>query len=354
VCVLAGGGGTRLWPLSRGHQPKQILALAGQRTLIQDTVDRLLPIVPAERVLVVTEQSHADDLRQQIPELPAENFLVEPARRGTATALTLAAFEIAARDPLAVMASVHADSLILDADEFRRTLSAAFSAAADGRHLVVLGINPTEATTQLGYIWRGELVESIGNYPVHRVRKFVEKPDQATADSYLAGREHLWNPGVFVWRTSTLLDRVQSLLPDLYSALESVYAASVPRSMDENLRAAYDRVPSEAIEYGVIERTSNVVVIPAAFRWSDIGNWGELVNVLPRDENGNVVRGDHVGIDTHNSLIFTTSRTVATIGLSDLVVVETPDAVLVCPRALAQDVKQIVELLRAQGRTDLL
>ncbi|HZR97201.1 MAG TPA: sugar phosphate nucleotidyltransferase, partial [Chloroflexota bacterium] len=282
------------------------------------------------------------------------NFLVEPAQRGTAAALALAALAVAERDPAGVMASVHADSLILDAEEFGRTLQAALQVAGSGDHLVVMGITPTTPATQLGYIQRGERIGSANGYAVHQVRQFVEKPDRLTAERYLASGEYLWNPGVFAWRAAAFLRRVEVLMPDLWAPLRGAWAERGTGAEAAALERAYARAPAQAVEYGVIERTPNVVVIPARFRWSDIGDWGELLQVLPKDADGNVVRGDHLGIDTHRCLVLGSGRMVVTIGLEDLVVVETPDALLVCPRSRTQEVKQVVELLRTRGRVDLV
>lgn len=343
VVILAGGSGSRLWPLSRSHRPKQLLALAGERSLLQSTFDRNVALVPPERIIVMTEQSHAGGIREQLPEIPPENIIVEPARRGTAGSLGLAAAIIHERDPEAVMASVHSDAHIADADEFRRTLTAAFAAAEQSRQLVLMGIEPTSPSTQLGYIEGGETLDESDGYTVRKVARFVEKPDLPRARQFATSGRHYWNPGVFVWRTDVILGEFARLAPRIHELITEIAHDLGKPSGAETLARLYPTVPIDAIDTGIMEKSDRVAVIPARFPWSDIGSWSELFEMLPHDAAGNAIHGEHVGLGTRDTLVFATSRRVATIGLTDMVVVETPDVVLVCPRERAQDVKKLVE-----------
>ena len=355
LVILAGGSGSRLWPLSRSHRPKQLLALAGDRSLLQSTFDRNAPLVPAERVIVMTEQSHADGIREQLPELPPENIIVEPARRGTAGSLGLAAAAIAERDPEAVMASVHSDAYIADGDEFRRTLAAAFAAAEKTHMLVLMGIEPTSPSTQLGYIEAAESIDEIDGYAVRTVTRFVEKPELERARQFAKSGRHFWNPGVFVWRVDAFLGEMARLQPRIHELVREIAAGLSTGQDDDILARLYPTVPVETIDVGVMEKSDRVAVVPARFPWSDIGSWSEIFDVLPRDADGNAVHGEHIGLGTRNTLVYSTSKPIATIGLTDMVVVETPDVILVCPRDRAADVKKLVESLQLDPtKADLL
>jgi len=348
VAILAGGEGTRMWPLSRSRRPKQLLQLSGKRSLIQQTVDRLLPLVDPERILIITERSHAEDLRAQLPELPDSSIVVEPTRRGTAAALLLAALHVKDRAPQATWASVHSDAFITDDDEFRRTLAAAIEAASAGEHLVTTGVEPRFAATGYGYIQRGEELRKVQGFPLNKVVRFVEKPDQATAEAYVRSGEYLWNPGVFVWNNATLLDAFARHQPDIYAVLTSAPLAEIDR--------VYPNAPRETIDVGIMEPSANVATIPARFGWSDIGSWAELWELMPGSADGNVALGAGrvLTADSRDNLVFAEGRAVALVGVSDLVVIETADAVFVCPRDRAQDVRQIVRQLQADGVTELL
>lgn len=348
VAILAGGEGTRLWPLSRSRRPKQLLSLGGQRSLIQRTVDRLLPLVEPSRILIITERSHAADLRAQLPELPDTSIIVEPTRRGTAAALLLAALHIQSRAPSATWASLHSDAFIADDEEFRRTLSAALTAASTGNYLVTTGIKPTFPNTGYGYIHQGEFLETVRGYPLHRVVRFVEKPDLATAEAYVQSGEYLWNPGVFVWKNTTLLDAFASLQPDIFSVLASAPLPDIDR--------VYPEARRETIDVGIMEKAPHVATIPASFGWADIGSWGELWDLSTRDKEENVALGAGrvLTVDSTGNLVYADDRTVALVGVDDLVIIETSDAVFVCPRDRAQDVKLIVQRLQSEGAKDLL
>jgi mannose-1-phosphate guanylyltransferase len=348
VAILAGGEGTRLWPLSRSRRPKQLLRLSGERTLIQQTVDRLLPLVDPERILIITERSHDDDLRAQLPELPESSILVEPTRRGTAAALLLAALHIEARAPGAAWASVHSDASITNDDEFRRTLAAAIEAAAVGEYLVTTGIEPRFPATGYGYIQRGEEVGQVQGFPLHRVVRFVEKPNLETAREYVRSGNYLWNPGVFVWKNSTLLDAFREHQTAIYHTLTSVPI--------DRIDQVYPNAPRATIDVGIMEPARNVATIPAQFGWNDIGSWAELWELSSQDSDGNVAQGAGrvITADSSRNMVFAERRTVSLVGVDDLIVVETEDAIFVCPRERAQDVKLIVQRLQAEGASALL
>jgi mannose-1-phosphate guanylyltransferase len=348
VAILAGGEGTRLWPLSRSRRPKQLLPLNGKRSLIQQTVDRLLPLVGPEHVLIITEQSHADDLRAQLPELPDSAIVVEPTRRGTAAALLLGALHVRNRAPEATWVSVHSDSFISDDDEYRRTIAAALEAASTGEYLVTTGIEPKYPATGYGYIHKGDKIRDVDGFPLHRVARFVEKPDLETAQAYVASGEYLWNPGVFAWKNTTLLDAFRTHQPAIFEVLNSVALDAVDR--------VYPDAPKETIDVGIMEPAPNVATIPARFGWNDIGSWAELFELSAQGQEDNVRLGEGriLTEDSRGNLVFADGRAVALVGVEGLVVVETDDAVFVCPRDRAQDVRLIVQQLRSAGVADLL
>jgi mannose-1-phosphate guanylyltransferase len=344
--IMAGGGGTRLWPLSRQALPKQSLRLLGERTLFQTAVDRLAPLFTPDRILVITSQRYAAALREQSPELPAENFILEPAPRGTAPAIALAAMELRRRDPAAVMACLTADHFIGNEPRFRQLLAAA-AEAAQQEWLVTLGIAPTFAATGLGYIQRGAPLARFGGFDAFQAERFQEKPPAAVAAQFVAGGAHSWNSGMFVWKVPRILAEFQRQMPELYQALERIEAA--PPEMD----ATWAAVRTSTIDYGVMEGARDVAVIPAdGLGWSDIGSWETLLDVLDSDETGNVVVGaEHLNLDSTRTLIHSARsdgrrRLVATIGVSDLVIVDTDEVLLVCPRARSQDVKVLVDRLK--------
>jgi mannose-1-phosphate guanylyltransferase len=354
VAILAGGSGTRLWPLSRADHPKQLLDLIGGGSLLRSTLERVLPLVPPEQVFILTERSHAAEVRTELAELPAQNILVEPARRGTAGALATAAAIIARRAPDAVWASLHSDAFIADDEAFRGDLSAAFEGAAELPHLFTLGIQPTYPSPDFGYIQAAEVLRQVGDRTIRRVARFVEKPKVQEATEYLASGHYFWNPGVFVWSARAIVDQFADLLPEIWAPLERLAAHFGGPSFESELQRIYPSIPEHTIDQGIMERAPRVAVIPASFGWNDIGSWKELYAVLSPEAGGNVVRADHVGIDTSGTLVFGGKRLVATVGLEDLVIVDTDDALFICTRERAVDVREVVEELRRRGRNSLL
>lgn len=345
--ILAGGSGTRLWPYSRSDRPKQFLSLDGGTTMLQATVERTLPIIRPERVYVATGEAYADLVAEQLPEVPRENILVEPAGRGTAPCIGLAALHLRRRDPDAVMAVLSADHRIEDAAGLCAALAAGERAARQG-FLVTLGITPDEPSTGYGYIRRGELLADDGAWRVFRVGAFAEKPGAEQARAYLAGGDYLWNAGMFVWRADRILAELAAHRPQVAGPLALIEAALGGPLERAILRAVWPRIENVAIDVAVMERTGRAVVIPADLGWSDVGDWAALADALGRDEHGNAVVGASVGLGTRNSLIYGGERVIATLGVSDLLIVDTPDALLICSREHAQDVKALVAQVRAQ------
>jgi mannose-1-phosphate guanylyltransferase len=351
--IMAGGSGTRLWPLSRRGAPKQALKLIGDRTMFQHAVDRLAPLFPPERIFVVTSPAMADVLRPQTPDVPADNFILEPSGRDSAPAAALGAVHLLHLDRDAIMAMLTADHYIGDTAGFRASLSAAATVAADGT-IVTLGIRPTFPSSGFGYIQLGDSQTIVEGFPVYASAGFVEKPDPALAQRFLESGRYVWNSGMFVWRADRLIEEFAIQLPDSYGALRRIAAALGAADARRVLEAEWSQMQKISIDYGIMEHAERISVIPVEFGWSDIGSWASLLDVLPADGEGNVVVGDAVLVDTRNCLVRSGGRLIATIGLDDLVIVDTPDVVLVCPRDRAQDVREIVNRLAAQGKPHYL
>lgn len=347
--IMAGGGGTRLWPVSRRELPKQLLPLLGEQTLFQSTITRLEKLFPPERILVVTVAEQASIMLEQAPEIPNNNYLIEPAPRGTASAVGLAAAVLMQRDPKAMMAVLSSDHFIRDRDLFHDLLRSAFDVAEKG-YLVTLGITPTYPSTAYGYIQRGEALDGEHRYSVYAVKRFIEKPDEQTAQRLLHNGNHSWNSGMFVWRVNDILTEIKKQMPELGDVVTEISALWDTPKKNEVLEALWYDLKTETVDYGVMENAELVAVIPAGdLGWSDIGSWNSLKEVLSPDENGNIAQNAHLlAIDSHNSLVYSNDnqRLVVTIGVDDMILVDTGDVLLVCKSDQAQKVRDVVELLK--------
>jgi len=336
--IIAGGSGTRFWPLSRARRPKQFLPLVSGRTLLADTAARLQGLAPLSRTLVVCGKRHAPAVRAFLRKLPARNVLVEPVARNTAPAIGLASIEIARRDPEGVLVVLPSDHHVGDPARFREVLSTAVEVARSGA-LVTIGLSPTRPETGYGYIQVGE---SLGGHSgARKVRRFVEKPDGPTAEHYVQSGEYLWNGGIFVFRARTMLDAIREHLPELANGLERI------RKAVSALGKVFPTLPAISIDYAVMEKARNIAVLPGDFGWSDVGSFAAIEEVRPRDAQGNVASGKlPLLVDCEGCVVLGRDRPLAVVGMKDVVVVDAGDAVLVVPKGRSQDVRKLVEALR--------
>ncbi|MCS7469044.1 sugar phosphate nucleotidyltransferase [Stieleria sp. ICT_E10.1] len=360
--IMAGGSGTRFWPASRTLRPKQLLALSGQRTMIQSTSDRLAGLVPPQRQLIVTNKILVDPIAEQLPTHPAENLIGEPAKRDTAPCIGLAAALIAHQDPDAIMAVMPSDHVIGTDEQFCSAISAAERLVIDDpERIVTFGIKPTYPAESFGYIQRGPAIESGGpdagasGVKAYQVDQFREKPNQETATRYLQSGDFYWNSGIFLWRASVILEAIKANQPAMYSHIQTIADAIGSPDYDKVLEKEFCAIEGTSIDYAVMESYSNVAVIEAPFQWDDVGSWQSLGRLHEADADGNTVVGEHLGIDTTGSIIFgEPGHTIVTIGVEDLIVVQTKDATLVAPKSAEERVREAVKRLNESGRTDCL
>jgi len=345
AAILAGGIGSRFWPLSRETTPKQLLKVVGEESLLKMTLARLGPMIPASKVVIVTNERQAELIRLHLSyegRRMSPGYVVEPFGRNTAPAIGLAALELYSRDPEAVMAVLPADHIIGDHTGFREALSAACEAAQEGR-LVTFGIVPTSPETGYGYIKAtGRAIKKFNGLRLLKVERFVEKPDVRKARRYVKQGGYFWNSGIFVWKAVRILEEIEAHLPRVFKGLCEIRAGAP-------VERAYKKMESISIDHGILERASDVVVIPVDFEWSDVGSWNSIDGVFKADSDGNIIKGRVVDIESRGSIILGCERVVATIGLKDMVLVDTPDATLVCPKDRAQEVKDLVGILKKRG-----
>jgi len=350
--IMAGGSGTRFWPLSRHLFPKQLLRIGGEHTLIQQTMQRVLGCAPAANVLISTNAAQADLIRAQLTDWKEDiknGFIVEPEGRNTAPAIALAALEVLKRDPDALMLVVPADHVVTGQRDFEAAVELGAQLAAEG-HLVTFGIKPIRPETGYGYIRPNPkvILGKHGSFRGFKVEKFIEKPNVTKASRYLKVGNYYWNSGMFVWRAATILDQIRLHQPALSKAMVQIRELMASNASKQTIDEVYRRIAPVSIDNGVMEKSAKSAVVPVAFSWSDVGSWGSLDEVAVKDKAGNVMTGRVVDIESIRSIVYADRRVVATIGLHDMVVVDTPDATLVCPKSRAQDVKKVVDILKRQ------
>ena len=362
--ILAGGSGTRFWPRSRRARAKQVLALDGERTMIQQTLARLLPVTPIENVWVITNSLLQGVIADQLKGVPASQILSEPCPRNTAPACALAAFLLERTEPDTVLGIFPSDHVVIDQARFAEVLSAAIRLAAAGENIVVLGVPPTRPETGYGYIEQGDPITLNGNIPAHRVRRFREKPDAHTAERFLSLGNYVWNGGIFLWSTRTLANAIREHAPDMAPHLEAIAAAYGTPQFDQVFAEQYPLCENISIDYAVLERRSakgeqrsRIFSLPADFGWNDLGSWASLHEHLGTSESDNIHDGETTGlvaIQSTGNYVFAPGRMVALLGVSDLVVVETEDALLITTRHRSQDVSKVVRALHESGREELI
>lgn len=348
---MAGGRGERFWPMSRKQHPKQFLSLTEDgKTMIQLTVERLMPLIAMEDIYIVTNRDYVGLVREQLPGLPEENILAEPMARNTAPCIALAAAVVAHKYEDAVMYVLPSDHLIKYTAMFLDVLKRAGEVAETGENLVTIGITPTYPETGYGYIQ----FAPEGENGIYRVKRFVEKPELETAKGYLSSGQYLWNSGMFVWKLSTIIENFRKFLPPLYEGVQEIRAACGTAAFEQTLERCFAGFPSESIDYGVMEKAEDIYTIPGSFGWDDVGSWLALERVNRTNELGNAVSGDVVTIDTTDTIIRGGKRMIAAVGLEDLVVVDTEDALLICAKDSTAKIKRVVENLKICNRDELI
>ena len=348
--IMAGGRGERFWPKSRNSCPKQFLSLTKDgETMIQKTVRRLSPIVEAEDIFVVTNSAYISLVREQLPDIPEENILAEPCARNTAPCIAFASAVISKKYGDAVMLVLPSDHLISYEKIYISTLRKAIGVAEEGRNLVTIGITPTYPETGYGYICFGE---EAGN--AFAVERFVEKPDLATAKSYLASGNYLWNSGMFVWKASSIMADLREFMPDIWEGAQRIGESFGTDSFEKVLNEEFSAFRSESIDFGIMEKADSIFTIPGSFGWDDVGSWLAIERINQTDDMKNFFDGDVVAVDSKRTTVCGGKRLIAAIGTRDIIIVDTDDVLLVCSKNNTQDVKKAIAQLKEQGRTELI
>jgi mannose-1-phosphate guanylyltransferase len=352
--ILAGGVGSRFWPKSSASNPKQFLQIFGDKSLLQTTAGRVRPLIRQDCIYVVTNDRYYDKIREQLPDLPPENLIIEPEARETAAGIGLAAVKLARRDPDAVMAVLPSDHFIGSEQDFRRCLSWAAEFARTNKMLVTFGIRPTEPKTGYGYIKMDRLLVNDNGRRAYHVEEFTEKPDFERALRFLQSGKYLWNSGMFVWRVQTILQAYRKHMPEMYRHLAHLYEILGSPDEREIIRETYPQMPKLSVDYAIMEKAENTAVIPADFAWDDVGSWRSVERFLTHDHSGNIVNGLHVGIDTGRCIIESEDKLIATIGVRDLLIVQSENSILVADKERDQEIKDLVRRIEKNNLREYL
>lgn len=356
VCavIMAGGSGTRFWPLSRKSRPKQFLPIAGRMTMIEETVARLRPLLPLEAIYTISDKTQAAAIRKLVPGLKADNVLVEPVGRNTAASLILATARIYLHDPRTVVFALPADHLITRPARFIKKLRAAAAAAAEKDIIVTFGIPPAYPSTGFGYIhYSGRKREKIAGEIFYPVLRFKEKPKLGQAKRFLAQGNHAWNSGMFIWRADVFARKLEEHAPDFFPYWRRILKALEKKDRSE-VAAVFREIPATSIDYALMEKAEGVLMVEGDFGWSDVGSWASLADIWPQDEAGNALRGESLFVDSRGCLVYSPRRLTAVVGLENVIVVDTEDALLVCDKNADQRVKDVIESLRKKGKERIL
>jgi len=355
--IMAGGVGTRFWPRSREKTPKQLLEIVDKGTMIQNTVKRISDLIEPKNILIVTSKVQKSSISKQLPSVPDENIITEPLGRNTAPCIGLAGLFVRRMDPEAVMVVLPSDHIMHDEEEFRRVLRLAIWVAYESGRLITVGIQPTRPETGYGYIQVVDEDNSTNPYfarGVFKVKTFAEKPNLTVAQQFLVSGDFLWNSGMFIWRVDAIMREIKNHLPEMNAELIKIDSAIGSEKYDSIVETTYRTIRGISIDYGVMEKAKEVYVIKGNFGWSDVGSWDEVYRISGKDEDGNSVTGQTLLQNTKNTLVHAGDKFIATIGVQDLIVIATDDAVLVCKQGQSQDVKEVVDYLRRKQKVDFL